>query len=36
MEEDFCRETSGEVIDFAEDPANTDKSKEWERASEMH
>ena len=32
MGEDFCRETSGEVIDFAEDPAGTDKSKEWERA----
>jgi hypothetical protein len=29
MGEDFCKETSGEVIDFAEDPAGTDKSKEW-------
>jgi hypothetical protein len=32
MEEGFCRETSREVIDFVEDPANTVKSKEWVRA----
>jgi hypothetical protein len=34
MGEDFCRETGGEVIDFAEDPAGT-KNNEWERAWEM-
>jgi hypothetical protein len=35
MEEDSCKETSGEVIDFAEDPAGTDKSKEWRKSLGM-
>ncbi len=33
MGEDFCRETSGEVIDFAEDPVGTGKSKGWRESS---
>jgi len=32
MGEDFCGGTSGEVIDFAEDPAGTGKGKGSERA----
>jgi hypothetical protein len=34
--EDFCRETNGKIIDFAEDPAGTDKSKEWRTSLGMH
>jgi hypothetical protein len=32
MGEDFCKERCGEVIDFVEDPAGTDKSKKWREA----
>ena len=32
MGEDLCKEICGEVIDFAEDPAGTEKSKERREA----
>jgi hypothetical protein len=32
MGEDFCKERCGEVIDFVEDPAGTDKSKKSREA----
>jgi hypothetical protein len=35
MREDFRKETSGEVIDFAEDPVGADKSKDWRKSLGM-